>query len=388
MWNVEKRVLEWLEAHLSLFAVLAFAAAGVAVRLPLMNFASGDYQFFLLPWYEEIREQGLEVQVGNYNLLYQQLIFWMTRLPLEPMQAYKLLSIVFDYLLAIAAAGITWRIASEDRLWKSIFAFGAVLLSPTVFLNSAAWAQCDSIYVFFCVAALVAMLRERYRMAMIFMGVAFSFKLQAVFMLPLMLFTYFRKKKFSILEFLWIPAVMCLTGIPAMFFGRNPLEIFTIYNEQAETYPYMSMNYPSAWLLLTSEMDVQQYKLMYKPAMLMTVCVLAVYMLAWIRAKVTATGKNLLYMAFLTAYTCVLLLPCMHDRYGYLYEVLAVVIACMCPSTIPLCTGLLGISLCTYGAYLFKIETISLVWLAVINLAIYVGYAVLLGKRMAVEKTE
>lgn len=386
MSNVEKKILQWLENHLLLLAFVAFSGIGLLLRLMLFDFVSGDSTFFLLPWYEQIRQNGLNQQVGNYNFLYQMLIWIMTKLPVEPLHGYKILSVVFDYLLALAAAGVTVRLVKEDKLWKGVAAYAAVLLCPTVFLNSAAWAQCDAIFVFFAIAALGCLLREGYRGAMIMMGLAFSFKLQAVFLLPLMLFAYFRKQKFSILSFLWIPAVMCITSLPALLFGRSVLEIFGVYAGQSETYPYLAMNYPSVWMLLAQPLNSQHYELLKSPAILFTVCVLAVQMLVWIRQKRMAQGRNLLYMAFLLCYTCVLFLPAMHERYGYLYEVLAIIIACIFPGTLPMCVGLLGVSMCSYGAYLFKIETVPMIWLAVINLALYLFYVVKLNKAMTTDE--
>jgi Gpi18-like mannosyltransferase len=380
--NVEKRILQWMEKHLMLLAFAAFSGIGLLLRLYLIDFVSGDSTYFLLPWYEQIRQNGLSQQVGNYNFLYQLLIWVMTKLPVEPLHGYKILSVVFDYLLALAAAAVTVRLVKEDKLWKGVAAYAAVLLCPTVFLNSAAWAQCDSIFVFFAVAAVACLLRELYRPAMILLGFAFSFKLQAVFLLPLMLFVYFRKQKFSLLSFLWIPGVMCITSLPAVLFGRNVLEIFAVYAGQSETYPYLAMNYPSVWMLLAQPLNSQHYALLKSPAILFTVCVLAILMLVWIRKKLQPYGRNLLYMAFLLCYSCVLFLPAMHERYGYLYEILAIAIACVSPGTVPLCAGLLGVSMCTYGAYLFKIETIPMVWLTVINLAVYLFYVVTLNRSM------
>lgn len=388
MLNIEKKILAWIEDHLILFVILAFTAAGVAVRIPLMDFVSDDSRFFLLPWYQQIRENGIGSQVGNYNLVYQMLIYLMTKLPMEPVHAYKILSIVFDYLLALAGALLVWRAVREDKLWKCIYAYGAILLSPIVFLNSAAWAQCDGIYVFFAVAALIALLRDKARLAMIMLGLSFSFKLQAVFMLPLVLFVYYRKRKFSILEFLWIPLTMCVTALPAVFFGRSPFETFSIYGNQTVEYEWMSANYPSIWLLLTAERNPAHFALMQLPAILTTVAILALLMLGWLRAKVETSGENIVFMAFLLAFTCVLFLPAMHERYSYMHEALAIVIACICPSTIPLCAALLGISMCTYGYYLFDTPTLSLVWLAILNLAVYLGYIVALTKKICTIKEQ
>lgn len=388
MLNVEKRILAWIEDHLILFVILAFTAAGVVVRLPLMDFVSGDSRYFLLPWYKQIQENGIGTQVGNYNLVYQMLIYLMTKLPMEPVHAYKLLSIIFDYLLAFAGALLVWRTVREDKLWKCVYAYGAILLSPIVFLNSAAWAQCDGIYVFFAVGALIALLRDRSRLAMVLLGLSFSFKLQAVFLLPLVLFVYYRKRKFSIFEFLLIPITMCITALPAIFFGRSPLETFTIYGNQAVEYKWMSANYPSVWLLFTAERNTAHFALMQTPAILTTVAVLALLMLIWLRARADVSGENMVFMGFLLAYTCVLFLPAMHERYSYMHEILAIAIACICPGTIPLCAALLGVSACTYSYYLFNTTALSLSWLAIINLAVYLGYAVVLTKKICAVKEQ
>ena len=70
----ERRAIEYLEKHLlPILAVLALGV-GVLIRIPLFDFVSMDYHYFLAPWYEEIAANGIGEQVGNYNLVYQLLI--------------------------------------------------------------------------------------------------------------------------------------------------------------------------------------------------------------------------------------------------------------------------------------------------------------------------
>lgn len=386
MPSLEKKILAWIEDHLIIFVLLAFTAAGVLVRMPLLKYVSGDVRYFLQPWYDQIRQNGMSQQVGNYNLMYQMLIWLLTKLPIEPLYGYKMISMLFDFPLAMAGAAVVWQVAEKEKLWKSVIAYGGILLCPTVFLNSAAWAQCDSIYVFFAVAALAALLWDKPKTAMVLMGLSFTFKLQAVFMLPLFLFVYFRKQKFSVLNFLLIPLTMIVATLPALAFGRSPMETFELYGKQAVEYEWMSANYPSFWLLLTGERVPEHYGWMKTPAILLTVGVLAVQMICWLRKKVEMDGKNTLMMAFLLAFTCVLFLPAMHERYGFLYEILAIVLACVCPATLPLCIALLSISVSTYGYYLFNIRVVNLNWLSVINVIVYAGYVLKLNKLMSAPK--
>jgi len=53
-------------------------------------------------------------------------------------------------------------------------------------MNSGVWGQCDSIYATFCAASLVSLVRGRPWAASAWFGVAFAFKLQAIFLLPVL----------------------------------------------------------------------------------------------------------------------------------------------------------------------------------------------------------
>lgn len=382
MLKAERKLLEWADRHLQFIVIGAFCLMGLLIRWPLRNLISGDAHYFLLPWYEQIKENGLSQQVGDYNLLYQALIALMTHLPLAPLHAYKLLSVVFDYLLAAGAGILTAILAKQDKLWQGTLAFGLVLISPLVVLNSAAWAQCDAIYTCFAVFFLLALLKHRHALAMILLGLAFTFKLQAVFLLPLFLFVYYTRRKFSAALFLLIPLTMCAASLPSIFFGRSLSDVFLIYFNQTSSYPYMAMNYPSAWLLLVNGMSASAYNLLRLPAIIFTVVVLALLMLHWLRRKAVPEGQNLLIMAFLLCYACVLFLPSMHERYGFIYETLALILAVLIPKTMPLCVGLIALSVCTYGSYLFGWECLPLNTLAVINVALFVAYTSTLLRKM------
>lgn len=395
MLKLEKRVLSFLEEHIIWVFFIGVSLIGFFIRLSLRWNLSGDLECFLLPWYETIKEGGgfasLSQQVGNYGILYQTIIAFMTYLPLPAVYSYKIFSCIFDYLLAGSAAALVWELTKEKKAslsgcssvyFPTLATYSAVLLSPLVWLNSAAWGQCDSIYVSFILLSLLFLLKDRPLPAFIFLGLSFCFKLQFVFIIPFYLFYYFKKKTFSILNFLIIPATLVVSGIPGFLFGRSLGDVFSIYFNQAQEYPSMYLNYPSFWAILGND-----YETMKTPAILFTLFLLAAIMFFFILEKAPLTIENSLYLAFLTSLTMVFFLPSMHERYGYLYEVLALLIACFNKRTIPFCVALLTSSVIAYGNYLFH-SGVSLHLGSFINLAAYVCYMVLITREIRFSKSK
>lgn len=386
MFGIERKFWTWAEKNLHMILVLLVSAAGLLIRLSLRQFFSDDAGWYLLPWYDEIVESGqlgaLDRQVGNYNILYQFLIALMTYLPIPALFCYKILSCIFDYLLAGAAAYLAGQITEKGRKWKCLAAYAVVLFSPVVTANSALWAQCDSIYTFWIIMAMIALVKGRYVRTFVFYGIALSFKLQAVFFLPFLLFVYFYSKKFTALYFGIIPAAMCLSALPGLVMGRNPGDIFTVYMEQTQEYPRLSSGYPTPWLFISNSGAAEIYQLYKGYAVGLALCALAAWMTFWLIRRVALTPSNMVYMAFILVYTAVLLLPAMHERYGYVYEILAAVILFRNRKTIPLFAALLGISMCSYGSFLhYRAADYDL--LAVVNCMVYLAYGFLLTGQMA-----
>lgn len=386
MGKLEQKIIKFIHEHMEIFVFLAITILGAVVRYCLRSYISGDMSRCLIPWYEKIKSLGvhsLSRQIGNYNIFYQFLIVIMTYLPVNPMVGYKVLSILFDYLLAGVVAILVYRLTNQSKS-KAILAYACILMSPLVFLNSACWGQCDGIYVTFLMLAVLALFKEKYNWMMVTFGIAFVFKLQAVFLLPFFLFIYFVKQKFSILKFLIIPLCMVLAGLPGIIAGRNVFDVFRIYLDQTSTYSKIQMNYPSAWCILVNSAlkgDEVFYSVKYV-AIFMTICILLLLYYYWIRKRVQMTECNMLYIAFLTCYTCVLFLPTMHERYGYIYEVLAILIAFIHKKSRVLLAGLLSISIIIYGNYLFGLGQPINQLFGFVNLSIYLAYLFLLNKNM------
>ena len=297
--------------------------------------------------------------------LYQTLIALFTYLPLQPLHAYKLFSCCFDVLLALLTAWIVYRVSEQRPELCALAAFTMIYLSPIVCINSAWWAQCDAIYTFFGLAALYLLSKKQDLTAFLLYGVSMTFKLQAIFLMPVMLFVVFCRKKRHLFYVLLIPAVMVILSSAGLAAGRRITDVFSIYLNQTSSYHAVALNYPSVWGLLSDTGHLinyfsgheavsaeQLYDFIKYPAILITGAALAVLMLLWLKKKAVIDLKSILMMAFLLCYTCVIFLPSMHERYGYVYEILALIIAFFNRRTISLVIIMYCVTLITYIHFL------------------------------------
>ena len=96
-----------------------------------------------------------------------------------------------DNVIVRTTVGDKGILAHHEPYVAAITAFTVIWISPVVLFNSSMWAQCDSIYTFFALLAVYLLYKEKNIPAFVFLGIALSFKLQAIFVLPFFLFIYF-----------------------------------------------------------------------------------------------------------------------------------------------------------------------------------------------------
>src|SRR5262249_43173146 len=133
----------------------ALAVLAIVLRVALYPIITSDYTAFLSPWYDFIQTHGgfaaMKYNFSNYNTPYLYLLTILTYLPIPKLVAIKSLSVVFDIVMGIFTyllIGLKYR-----RIYAAIIGALVVLCAPTVFINSAAWGQCDAIYTAFCLGS-------------------------------------------------------------------------------------------------------------------------------------------------------------------------------------------------------------------------------------------
>ena len=337
---------------LLLCAILGAVLLTLRVRCFFVE--TSDYTDFLLPWSEALRAGGqfraLGQPVGNYNIPYLTLLALFGYFDVPVLYLIKLTSVLFDLLLAFCAGGLVRQAGGDDD--RRALCFLAALVLPTVFLNGAVWGQCDSIYVSLGLLGLLLCLRGKPAWGMLAFGLSFAFKLQAVFLLPVVLLLLFAGKvKWYQLPL--FPAAYLAAVSPAMLVGRGFLDTLLIYINTAST-AGSSLNYnsPSMYSLLyfyrLSDTDAAA-KAGILAAFLF--CVL-VFVLFFLRRK-RITDRSLILAALLFTLALPLLLPHMHERYFYFVDILTLVVACLTKlgSVTVLCSQFA--SLLGYHAYFF-----------------------------------
>ncbi|MCL1820256.1 MAG: conjugal transfer protein TraL [Oscillospiraceae bacterium] len=350
--------------------------AALALRLAMFENTSPDYNQFLSPWMEEFRRGGflaIKNSTSNYPLSYLYILALFSYFPVKDLYLIKLLSILFDFVIAFTLSGMVRgdRKRSDSGLYE-IFVLALVLFWPTFWLNSAYWAQCDSIYAAFCLLAYSAALKGRPMRSVIYAGIAFAFKLQSVFFLPF-LGVLWIAKKIKIRHALLFPIPFILTSIPALLMGLPLSRIIGIYTEQMGLYSgYLTLNAPSVFAIFTGVPKDPFFLIGIVTAGIYVVLMLV---LAFFQRE-HFDGKLFAAFAFSICIGVVWFLPSMHERYFYLAEMFAILFAVLNPKRWYLAALTLFGSLAGYHAYLVLGKLSDNLWLASVIMLIAVIGAV------------
>lgn len=307
-------------------AAFAFTALALVIRASLLDFESGDYLTFLAPWTQFFRDNGgfaaLRYSLGNYNPPYMYFLALFSYFDISELHLIKLLSVLFDVLLAWACMKLLGLYTGSRA--KLLGVFLAVLFLPTVVINGAYWAQCDSIYAFFGIYALYLGLRGRGCASMVSLAACLAFKLQAVFIIPVF-FILLLAKKLRWRQLLVFPAAYIVFMLPALLAGRPFVETMTLYFAQAGTVgDAMNYNAPSLTSMFQWSGNTENWSTLLIAAAF--ALVLASYAVAAVKRR-ELDDTVFLGFALLLAMGIPYLLPHMHDRYFFISGVLALVLA-------------------------------------------------------------
>ena len=317
----------WGPARIAVAAAVVLGA--LAVRLAFFQFQSGDFTAFFGPWYQFIQQHGhfaaLRYDFANYNVGYLYLLALLSYTPISALYAVKLISVVFDLVLAF----FVYRLVAVRRpgTWWPVLAGALVLFLPTVVMNSSLWGQADAIYSAFAIGGVYFAVRRRPWLACLFFGFAFAFKLQVIFLFPVLLLLALRRVV-PWRALLLVPGVYLLMDVPALLVGANFHSLLTVYVTEAGTYNQLTLNAANVYQFLGNVGDTQLFKMF---GIMLTGMLLVSLLMPVIGLRLELTPTRIVLASAVSAVLVPFFLPAMHERYFYLADTLSVVAAFYLP---------------------------------------------------------
>lgn len=372
LYNIKVKIVDI--AFIICLFILAFM-----IRWKLMPIESADYYGFLKEWMQTIRINGgfksLSMKISNYTSPYMYIMTILSYISFNDLYALKLVSVFFDYVAAIAVFRILYHMTASTR--KSILGMAVLLLSPTIVIDSAYWCQCDIIYTSFLLYSFYYFLEDNSRKSAIFFALSFMFKLQSVFLLPFYIIMWLKKKTIRLRHYLYVPVIYVISMMPAWIAGRDFKDLLLIYFDQSGYYPWGTLNYPNIYALLGEIMpDLRHATEVCGAGTIMTIIILGCIAYYLYTKKVLLTEEMLVTLALFTVAVIVYSLPHMHDRYGFLIDLFAIVYGVYNVQKLPVTCGFMLISILTFMPYLIAVNVVPLQYMAIamLGLIVYVGY--------------
>ncbi len=335
--DIEGKVWKFIDNHTYLMFFIIITILALAVRYMLLKYPSGDYDMFLKPWFEELKAYGglqaLARDVGNYSPIYMTILAILTYFPVDSVISIKIVSIIFELIGGFFLIKIVRELFKDKKNKEliAVIAYGVYLFLPTVFLNSAYWAQSDAIYTSFVLISLYYLLKKNFLKGLIFWSIAFAFKFQAIFIFPLYILMYFTDRDIKFRYILTVPITVFLLSLPKVIFTGDFLFGFKFYVNQFGTYDnYLTLNLPNIYSIYFknegySNLIETPLKELGTIGLLFTIALFVIIALVVMKKKIKFEKETIIDFALWSILICTFFLPQMHERYLFMGDVIGII---------------------------------------------------------------
>ena len=318
---------------------------GLAIKLILLHVSTGDYVGFLNPWIIFIKTHGytssLKYNFYDYTPSYIYILIIIAKTGLNPLYLIKFISILFEYSAAFYVGKIVNLKYHSTKFF--LISFAVLPLLPTVILNSSYLSQCDSIYASFILGSIYFILKNKQIPSILLLGIAFAFKMQTVFILPLF-FVLMLRGKIKWYYFLIIPLIFILSILPTWFYGRELSGLLKVYLSQTNHYRLLTLNFPNLYIWINNSF----YETFKTTGMLVAIIITLLSGFWLSKKKYVLSFEIYIKLAFLSSIFIPFILPGMHERYMYLGDLLGVLYYLILRKNIYLPISILLVSFYSY----------------------------------------
>lgn len=326
------------------FLLILLMIVGVVIRVAVIPYSNVDTEYYLVPWYDYIVSNGVIKALGdkfaNYTPPYTYLLALMTFAPVSKILAIKIIPIAMDVINSV----IIYKIIKHKYPLglAPLWAAAVFWCLPSVMLNSAWWGQADSFYTGFLLLTLYFLISNRALLAMFFFSISVAFKLQAIFMGPLLAILFLgamfkpsmfkshflsQTNRIKMGYFFMIPIIYSLMCLPAVLLGRSWVDVWSIYLDQANTFKWLSAYAPNPYVFISD----QYFHPVSEIGLIFAAIVTLIWIAYTIKKEVNFNTDRLMLTALASVAIVPFLLPKMHERYFYPADLISLIVAFYMP---------------------------------------------------------
>lgn len=303
---------------------------GMLIRAEGLNFRITYDATLFLDYYEFLEatpSYALSQDFTKLSTAHLYLLTLATKLPFYPIWNLKLLNIVFDYLIVLWAFLILRRSVPEEQ---ALYGAVTLMLSPTMIMNTSYWGQIDSVYVSFLMLSIYFLWRDEctglkrgFDLSVACFGIALSFKLQSIFLLPALCYFAARNPK-RLLALAAIPPVVYYLIMAPRFAVGYPFEfILGSYQEQVASSGFHVLSGATFYRLLGLQKLAYEYKIFLGAGMGGLLCAGFAFK-GWLSRLRPHNPADVALVCLISAVFVPYFIPSIYERYFYLADMLSV----------------------------------------------------------------
>lgn len=326
----------FITKHSKLLIGILITLLSLLARYLVCEFPTNDVVGYVFLWMKQIEEVGFNnfykveadysplflfitglftyLPKGNEMYYYGQLYYsnWM----------YYLKSIYFfmDVLIAFGLfLNIKYLTKSNNKAFIGYIIF---LCLPVQFFNTAIWGNSDSMYFACFIYIIYFILKRKDGLAFFLLGIALGLKLQAVFILPFIVYLLVRRE-LHLYKLILIPLGLISTFIPAYLCGASFVEPFYFIGRQVGGYNKLTLGCANIWHLIN--VPDQYLDIFNRGSTVLGLLLIGLFVAIVYLRNIELTDINKFCICVFLIAIVPMFLPHMHERYFYSLDVLLVI---------------------------------------------------------------